>query len=74
MLLMRSWKSMRISFSGVKLVNISTDYVFSGDSTEPYRENAAVNPRGAYGRSKAAGERAVIDAAGDYLIVRTAWL
>ena len=60
--------------AGVKLIHISTDYVFDGDASEPYKESAPVDPQGAYGRTKAAGERAVIDSAGDYLIVRTAWL
>lgn len=57
-----------------RLIQVSTDYVFAGDATEPYAESHPVAPQGAYGRTKAAGERAVIDAGGDHLIVRTAWL
>lgn len=60
--------------AGVKLIHLSTDYVFAGDASSPYAEFDRVAPQGAYGRSKAAGERAVIDAGGDHYIVRTAWL
>ena len=56
------------------LVHISTDYVFDGSGTEPYAEEAPVAPRSAYGRTKAAGERAVLDAGGPNYVVRTAWL
>jgi dTDP-4-dehydrorhamnose reductase len=56
------------------LVHISTDYVFDGTGTQPYAEDAPVAPQSAYGRSKAAGERAVLDAGGPYYVVRTAWL
>jgi dTDP-4-dehydrorhamnose reductase len=60
--------------AGARLVHVSTDYVFAGDAREPYAEDAPMNPQGAYGRTKAAGERAVAAARGDHLIVRTAWL
>ena len=60
---------------GVRLVQISTDYVFPGDATEPYAEEASTGPRSAYGRTKLAGELAVQAALPDRgLIVRTAWL
>jgi dTDP-4-dehydrorhamnose reductase len=60
--------------TGARLVQISTDYVFAGNSTEPYGETEAIAPQGAYGRTKAAGEWAVAANTDNYLIVRTAWL
>jgi len=59
---------------GARLIHISTDYVFSGDGTRPYLESDPTDPTGAYGRTKAAGERAVLAEAHDAIIVRTAWL
>jgi dTDP-4-dehydrorhamnose reductase len=58
--------------AGKRLIHVSTDYVFDGTGSAPVREDAPVAPLNAYGRSKAAGERAVL-AAGGY-VVRTAWL
>lgn len=60
--------------AGARLVQISTDYVFDGASAEPYPADAPVDPRSAYGRTKAAGEWAVQAAGADALVVRTAWL
>lgn len=60
--------------AGSTLVQVSTDYVFAGDGTTPYREDAPMAPAGAYGRTKAAGEWAVRANCRDYYIVRTAWL
>lgn len=60
--------------TGARVVHVSTDYVFDGEASTPYREDAPVAPRSAYGRTKAAGEWAVRAEAPDHLIVRTAWL
>lgn len=59
---------------GARLVQISTDYVFDGDASSPYPEEAPLAPKSAYGRTKGAGEWAVRANTDDYLIVRTAWL
>ena len=57
------------------LVQISTDYVFSGEANTPYAEDAQPDPRSAYGRTKLAGELAVQSMLPDaHYIVRTAWL
>ena len=60
--------------AGRHLVHYSTDYVFDGSGDRPYRETDAVNPRSVYGRTKAAGEAAVLDALPDAIILRTAWV
>ena len=61
--------------SGAWLVHVSTDYVFGGKATVPYPEDAPVAPRSAYGRTKAAGEWAVLaHLAARAYVVRTAWL
>ncbi len=61
--------------AGVVLVHLSTDYVFAGDASEPYRADAPIQPVNAYGRTKAAGENAVREILPDLgYIVRTAWL
>ena len=63
------------SDAGAWLVQISTDYVFSGEATSPYAEDATPDPRSAYGRTKLVGEQAVIEELPDaHYIVRTAWL
>lgn len=60
---------------GVRLVHISTDYVFDGSATSPYAEDAPTNPASAYGRTKAVGEEEVLTKLPDRgFVVRTAWL
>jgi len=58
----------------IPIVHVSTDYVFDGSKMSPYVEADPVAPIGAYGRSKLAGEQAVIHAAPNHVILRTAWV
>ncbi|MCA6925191.1 dTDP-4-dehydrorhamnose reductase [Pectobacterium versatile] len=58
----------------IRLVHVSTDYVFDGNATTPYVESSPTNPLSVYGKTKLAGELAVIKAAPDSIIVRTAWV
>ena len=60
--------------TGARMLQVSTDYVFSGDASSPYSEEASLAPRSAYGRTKAAGEWAVQSLCPESWIVRTAWL
>jgi dTDP-4-dehydrorhamnose reductase len=59
---------------GIPLIHLSTDYVFDGTKGGPYNEDDITAPVGVYGKSKAAGEVAVREAAERHLILRTAWL
>ena len=60
--------------TGATLFHVSTDYVFDGTAHTPYTEDGTPSPLGAYGRTKLAGERAVMASGCRYLIFRTAWL
>jgi dTDP-4-dehydrorhamnose reductase len=59
--------------AGARLLHVSSDYVFDGRGREPYREDHETAPLSAYGRSKLAGEAAVLAHAGS-TVVRTSWL
>ncbi|HQU69320.1 MAG TPA: dTDP-4-dehydrorhamnose reductase [Albidovulum sp.] len=59
---------------GLPFFHVSTDYVFDGSGTKPWREDDPVAPLGAYGRSKLLGERLVAEAGGNAVILRTAWV
>ncbi len=59
---------------GAKLLHYSTDYVFDGRATEPYRTDHPRSPVNAYGRSKALGEELLEQSGAEYLLVRGSWL
>jgi dTDP-4-dehydrorhamnose reductase len=67
---MASWATRR----GVPLIHFSTDYVFDGAGTRPWREDDVARPLSVYGASKLAGENAVRAAGGAHLIIRTSWV
>lgn len=59
----------------IKLIHVSTDYVFDGDSSKPYVETDLVNPTNVYGKTKLKGEQAIISINPiNSIIIRTAWL
>ncbi|MEZ4218298.1 MAG: dTDP-4-dehydrorhamnose reductase [Myxococcota bacterium] len=64
----------RCARAGARFVHVSTDYVFPGDASEPYREDDETGPRTAYGRTKLEGEQRVAAACPDALVVRTSWV
>jgi dTDP-4-dehydrorhamnose reductase len=57
-----------------KIIHISTDYVFDGKATVPYKETDTISPQSVYGKSKAEGERVLLEQAPESIIIRTAWL
>ena len=60
--------------NGIKIIHISTDYVFDGTGHIPYTEDMAVSPTNVYGKSKLAGERELRKACPEAIIIRTSWL
>ena len=56
------------------LIHVSTDYVFDGSQSHPYRETDKTNPLGIYGQTKLAGESAIRQNCEQHLIIRTAWV
>lgn len=68
------WLADACAECGATLVHYSTDYVFSGDSQEPYRIDHPRDPVNAYGRSKAAGEEALERSHASWILARTSWL
>jgi dTDP-4-dehydrorhamnose reductase len=62
------------SYYRIPLVHISTDYVFDGRQTAPYREKDPIGPINVYGASKAAGEDAIREHLAEHVILRTSWL
>lgn len=59
---------------GARVLHVSTDFVFDGRSSTPYREDSATGPQSVYGMSKLMGEENLIKEAPDSVIVRTSWL
>jgi dTDP-4-dehydrorhamnose reductase len=62
------------SKTGARLVHVSTDYVFAGDADSPYDEDSPTDPQSVYGRTKRAGELAVLEQHPGAYVVRTAWV
>ena len=63
-----------LAMTGIKLVHISTDYVFDGTGHRPYQPEDKTNPLSIYGKTKLAGEKAVLKFSDCGIIIRTAWL
>lgn len=59
---------------GIKLIAISTDYVFDGQSSHPLTEDARVAPINVYGKTKLLGEMAILAACPDAVVIRTSWV
>jgi dTDP-4-dehydrorhamnose reductase len=69
-----AWLATAALAAKARLIHVSTDYVFAGDATEPYAEDAPTAPMSAYGRTKLAGEQAVLALNPGAYVVRTAWV
>ncbi len=63
-----------LALSGAKIIHVSTDYVFDGMGCKPYTEEDETNPVSVYGKTKRAGELAVLQNADVAVVIRTAWL
>ena len=62
------------SSNAAKFIHISTDYVFDGEASEPYKEDSPVNPFSVYGLSKLQGEKEALQTDKEVIIIRTAWV
>lgn len=68
------WLAAACRDAGVRLVHISTDYVFRGDADRPYREEDPTDPQSVYGASKREGELLALREAPESLLIRTSWV
>ena len=59
---------------GAAMIHISTDYVFNGKASEPQKEDASVDPVNWYGATKLEGEKRVLEALSESLVIRTSWV
>lgn len=59
---------------GLRLIHVSTDFVFDGKQGRPYRPDDATHPLGVYGQTKLDGERAVLGSGADAVVLRTGWV
>ena len=69
-----AWLAQAAKYAGIPLFHISTDYVFDGQATIPYKETDPVSPQSVYGASKLAGEQALSIAHSKHIILRTSWV
>lgn len=59
---------------GTRFIHISTDYVFDGNASQPYKVNAPVDPQGVYGATKLEGEQRAMKSNSNPIIIRTSWV
>lgn len=69
-----AWLAQAAKQADIPLFHISTDYVFDGESTTPYKEIDPVNPQSVYGMSKLAGEQVLAATHNKHIILRTSWV
>jgi dTDP-4-dehydrorhamnose reductase len=62
------------SAKGARCLHISTDYVFDGSASSPYREDQAPNPISVYGKTKQLGEELLLQSANGHLVIRVSWV
>jgi len=69
-----AWLAQAAAHADIPLFHISTDYVFDGESTTPYKETDSINPQSVYGASKLAGEQVLAATHDKHIILRTSWV